>query len=218
MSSRSIRVALNFLQDEDTKLKPGQVVSIPPYRGDMLEYIKQKEEEEGIYPKEAKFLRDLLLSKNGYKGKFLIHEHDASHLHWDLRLEFPVDSLSNTLKKYDSKRDGSPEPKSQGKDTSGNVLRSWAIPKHKIPKDSDKLLAVETEPHPMSYFSFEGTIPEGNYGAGEVEIFDKGTFEILDGTFDHSYKIRFKGEKLKGMYNLVKMGDTKNFLWFKSKE
>lgn len=119
---------------------------------------------------------------------YVIQEHQASHLHWDLRLEF----------------DG--------------VLKSWAIPKEPPTREGEKRLAVETENHPIDYAGFEGVIPEGQYGAGKVEIWDKGTFTAIEHSED---KILFevKGKKLSGQYYLVRFPKTgpKNWLLFKKK-
>lgn len=121
------------------------------------------------------------------KNIYLIQKHDASHLHYDLRLEF----------------DG--------------VLKSWAIPKIPPKLKGLKRLAVEVEDHPLSYANFEGIIPEGNYGAGKVEIWDKGTFELIEKNKD-TIVVNIEGEKLKGEYCLVRtnfQGKKTNWLFFK---
>ena len=92
------------------------------------------------------------------------------------------------------------------------MLKSWAIPKGPSMKPSEKRLAVMVDDHPLSYAGFEGTIPEGNYGAGTVEIWDSGTWEPLTG-FENAEKELKKGllefslygKKLKGKFALVKM-------------
>lgn len=83
---------------------------------------------------------------------YMIHEHRARRLHWDLRLEF----------------DG--------------VLESWALPKEPLTEEGVERLAVHVEPHPLLYGLWEGKIPEGSYGAGIVKIWDTGTFEVLKKT------------------------------------
>lgn len=118
---------------------------------------------------------------------YVLHKHDASNLHYDLRLEF----------------DG--------------VLKSWAVPKG--PPEDGKNLAIEVDDHNISYASFEGTIPEGQYGAGTVEIYDKGTFEV-ESKKDDKIVFELKGEKLKGKYVLLKFkeeDDKKMWLWFRKK-
>lgn len=153
----------------------------------------------------------------GYKGRFVIQDHYATNRHWDLRLEFPVDSLSASLGSYSGKRTKeSPEPQAKYPDRPGSVLRSWAIPKHTTPT-SKPLLAQETEDHDISYRKFRGTIPEGQYGAGKVKIYDSGTFEIVEMDYDKKYVVKFSGKKLKGYYVLIKTG-PKKFLWIKVKD
>jgi hypothetical protein len=154
----------------------------------------------------------------GYKGVFVIQDHLSKNRHWDLRLEFPVDSLKDSLTPYYEKRvwNKSTEPKPKFPDKSGTVLRSWAVPKHKLPGEKP-LLATETEDHDIHYLNFKGTIPEGNYGAGTVDIFDKGTFELVDLDYDKKYVVKFNGKKVKGYYVLVKT-KPKQFLWIKVKD
>ena len=119
------------------------------------------------------------------KPIFVIHKHFARNLHWDLRLEM------------------------------NGVLASWAVPKEP-PKSKDvKRLAIQVEDHPLEYATFKGIIPEGHYGAGKVEIWDKGEYELK---YADSKKIEFAlhGKKLKGNYVLVKTGYVKNgWLWMK---
>ena len=153
----------------------------------------------------------------GYKGKFVIHNHKAERAgqHFDLRLEFPVDSLHEALKTYEGKRlPGTPEPLKTFPDKPGTVFRSFAVRRHKLPTENTKLFIVETEDHPIAYGSFKGTIPEG-YGAGDVDIYDKGTFEIVAVTGDKKYVLDFKGKELNGLYALVKY--HKGYLWVKTK-
>lgn len=132
---------------------------------------------------------DVKQLKPGYKGTFVIQEHDATKKHWDFRLEFPKGSAS--------------------------VLRSWSVPKHTVPSDSS-LLAIETEDHPVEYGKFEWTIPKGQYGAGKVSVKDKGTFQLVDVDYDKKYVFDLDGSSVKGRYALVKT-DGKKFLWSKVK-
>ena len=124
---------------------------------------------------------------------YVIQRHDASHLHYDLRLQM------------------------QG------VLKSWAIPKEPVFKKGVKRLAVGVEDHPLGYEKFEGTIPEGQYGAGEVSIWDKGRYEILDEK-PGRFLLAIDGKKLRGRYVLLKLkpkpGEKKdkNWLFFKKEK
>lgn len=133
--------------------------------------------------------------KPGYTGKYVIQKHKATNTHYDLRLQFPQEGKS--------------------------VLRSWSLPKHRIPrKVGDKVLATETEDHPMSWgnvvdFGETHEIPEGQYGAGEVTLYDKGKFALIDVDYDSKYVIQFKGEKLDGIWALIKT-EGKDFLFVKS--
>ena len=118
---------------------------------------------------------------------YVIQKHQATHLHYDLRLEM----------------DG--------------VLKSWAVPKTPPAKTGVKRLAVEVEDHPIGYADFEGTIPEGQYGAGTVEIWDKGHY-ILKDRKENKLIFEIKGERLKGTYCLIRFKGRKNWLFFKKKE
>ncbi len=98
------------------------------------------------------------------------------------------------------------------------VLKSWAVPKG-MPQSDEKRLAVETEDHPYEYGSFEGTIPKGQYGAGTVKIWDKGTYEAKIWEND-KIEVTLNGGRLKGRYVLVRLkraGD-KDWLLLKGKE
>jgi DNA ligase D-like protein (predicted 3'-phosphoesterase) len=126
---------------------------------------------------------------------YVIQEHHASRLHYDLRLE------------------------SEGE--KGPVLKSWAIPKAPPLEEGIKRLAVQTEDHPLGYKDFEGTIPEGLYGAGHVKIWDRGTYLPLEKQ-PSKWLIRIQGRKLRGAYALIKFKTKnpkdKNWLFFKHKE
>jgi len=118
--------------------------------------------------------------------RFVIQKHQATHLHYDFRLEM----------------DG--------------VLKSWAVPKEPPTKSGVKRLAVQVEDHELDYINFEGTIPEGMYGAGTVEIWDKGTY-ILKTRRENKIEFTLQGSKLKGDYVLIRFRN-KNWLFFKKKE
>jgi hypothetical protein len=153
----------------------------------------------------------------GYKGAFVIHEHKAEKagLHWDLRLAWPTNPKDTPeLEMYEKKRTvPTPEPKGQPDKV---VLRSWAIPKAKFPEANGRILAVEVEPHPAAYATFQGTIPEG-YGKGDVKIFDKGTFEIISSS-PKKYTIKFNGKNIKGKYSLVNTSGKQWLILQKSEE
>jgi DNA ligase D-like protein (predicted 3'-phosphoesterase) len=96
------------------------------------------------------------------------------------------------------------------------VLKSWAIPKEPPVAAGTKRLAVQVEDHSLSYATFEGTIPEGEYGAGKVEIWDRGTYKLVDRKKDKLI-VEINGERLKGSYVLVRFRNAKNWLFFKKK-
>ena len=118
--------------------------------------------------------------------RFVIQKHNASHLHYDFRLEL----------------DG--------------VLKSWAVPKEPPTEADIKRLAMEVEDHEISYISFQGTIPEGEYGAGTVEIWDKGTYTLKARDKD-KYMFTLYGERLKGDYTLIRFKKDRNWLLLKNK-
>lgn len=124
--------------------------------------------------------------------RFVVQEHHSSHLHYDFRLEL------------------------------GGVLVSWAVPKGPSMYPKDKRLAMKVEDHPLSYINFTGTIPKGNYGAGEVTIWDKGLYHSAEttdselnekklkaGLHKGDLKILLMGEKLQGKFALVKIRSEK---------
>lgn len=127
---------------------------------------------------------------------FVVQKHAASHLHYDFRLEME------------------------------GVLKSWAIPKGPSMNPSVKRLAIRVEDHPYSYKDFEGTIKEGNYGAGKVIVWDSGTYFLSEESVEGSREEKFKkalqkghfsfilqGKKLKGEFSLVKLKGKKENTW-----
>ena len=97
-------------------------------------------------------------------------------------------------------------------------MKSWAVPKEPPLKKGERRLAINVEDHPLAYATFKGTIPEGNYRAGKVEIWDKGKYETKFQD-DKKMEIIFYGKKLKGNYILVRTHygnkPDKSWLWFK---
>lgn len=139
-------------------------------------------------------------SSSGNKPIFVIQKHDSSNLHYDFRIEI----------------DG--------------TLKSWAVPKGPSTDPSDKRLAVPVEDHPMDYADFEGVIPENQYGAGTVMVWDRGTYENLkhddentmpmDKCYDDGrIEIFLKGEKIRGAYALIENKNMdENWLLVKMKD
>ena len=118
---------------------------------------------------------------------YVIQEHAATRLHWDLRFEMD------------------------------DALKSWALPKEPPQKIGEKRLAVSVDDHPIEYALFEGEIPKGNYGAGQVRIWDSGTFEIEEKN-KTKLVVNIHGSKLNGRYCLVHFKPAeKNWLFFKMK-
>ena len=130
------------------------------------------------------------------KGKsaepiFVVQRHDATRLHYDFRLEI----------------DG--------------ALASWAVPKGVPMEPGQQHLAVHVEDHPLDYATFEGEIPKGNYGAGTVEIWDHGTYELLERKRNGGLTVRLHGKKLDGVWTLVPAklgGEEKNWLILRKRD
>src|SRR4051812_40025996 len=125
---------------------------------------------------------------------FMIHMHDATRLHYDLRLQV------------------------------GDTLKSWAVPKGPSLDPSERRLAVEVEDHPLEYGSFEGVIPEGEYGGGPTLIWDRGAWapmaDVEAGLKSGTLKFRLAGEKLEGGWALTRLkrrpgGGEKNWVLIK---
>ncbi|MDT8357618.1 MAG: DNA polymerase ligase N-terminal domain-containing protein [Methanomicrobiaceae archaeon] len=135
----------------------------------------------------------------GEKPRFVIQKHDASHLHYDFRLEV------------------------------SGVLKSWAVPKGPSTDPRKKRLAIPTEDHPLAYIDFEGVIPEGEYGAGTVMVWDTGSYRNLreekegeqisiERSIDEGkVEVWLEGKKLIGGYALIRTGKSgeKRWLFFK---
>ncbi len=129
--------------------------------------------------------------KPGRSPIFVIHRHDARRLHYDLRLE----------------QDG--------------ALASWAVPKGMPLEPGERHLAVHVEDHPLEYATFQGEIPQGQYGAGQVDIWDEGTYELVEGKRDGGLTFRLAGARLQGVWALVPArlsGEEKNWLLMRKRE
>ncbi len=129
--------------------------------------------------------------RSGKAPIFVVQRHDARRLHYDFRLE----------------RDG--------------VLLSWAVPKGVPLESGEQHLAVHVEDHPLEYAKFEGEIPQGQYGAGTVEIWDSGTYELLEEKKNGGLTVRLDGKRLRGTWALVPAklsGDPRNWLILRKRE
>jgi DNA ligase D-like protein (predicted 3'-phosphoesterase) len=123
------------------------------------------------------------------RPRFVVHQHDATSLHYDVRLE------------------------------AAGVLKSWAVPEGPSTDPRDKRLAMPTEDHPLDYVDFEGVIPEGQYGAGPVIVWDTGSYRNLGGTAveraveDGHVTVWLEGRKLRGGYALTRIGRGARGRW-----
>ena len=129
--------------------------------------------------------------RGGGRPAFVVQRHSARRLHYDFRLE----------------RDG--------------ALASWAVPKGIPLRPGDKALAVHVEDHPLDYATFAGRIPAGQYGAGTVEIWDHGTYELVEDKPDGGLTVRLAGERLRGLWTLVPAhlgGEERNWLLIRKRE
>ncbi len=154
----------------------------------LSQYRKKRDPSKTTEPFEAEPARRGGVTK---RGRFVVHCHDASRLHYDLRLQV------------------------------GGVLESFAVPKGPSLRLEDKRLAVQTEAHPLRYLDFEGVIPEGNYGAGAMIVWDRGRVSYPRDTAEEGLEkgalsFELEGFKLKGRFSLVrpsKQDDPKQRQW-----
>jgi bifunctional non-homologous end joining protein LigD len=129
--------------------------------------------------------------RGGRKPIFVVQRHDARRLHYDFRLE------------------------------RAGALASWAVPKGIPLEPGQRNLAVHVEDHPLEYATFEGEIPKGQYGAGQVEVWDNGTYELVEEKKDGGLTVRLEGKRLQGLWALVPArlsGDEKNWLLIKKRD
>jgi DNA ligase D-like protein (predicted 3'-phosphoesterase) len=126
------------------------------------------------------------MTNHGNLHRFVVQKHQARNLHYDFRLEL------------------------------GGVLRSWAVPKGPPLELGIRRLAIQVEDHPVDYIDFSGEIPQGEYGAGSVEIWDKGEFNLETESAD-ILEFSLKGERLTGRYALIHTND-KEWLFIRRKE
>lgn len=148
-----------------------------------------EDRKEGVSsPQEYTHVVDRPVSKEEgpWQGRFVVHEHHSKRLHWDFRLEL----------------DG--------------VLASWAIPKGIPEEPGVRRLAVQVEDHPLDYLTFEGEIPEGQYGAGQVQIWDSGEYTI-ESRKPAKVVLHLEGRRLKGDYVLLRTWGE-NWIIFRRKE
>ena len=144
--------------------------------GKLDEYERRRDLDAGPEPRGRKRAR-----RRKGAPRFVVQEHSARRLHWDLRLEH------------------------------AGVAASWAIP-NGIPRDpSENRLAVHTEDHPLEYLDFEGEIPEGEYGAGTMRIWDSGTYEC-EKWEEGKIVVTFSGERLEGRHALFRTGGEKDWM------
>jgi len=126
--------------------------------------------------------------------RFVVQKHAASSLHYDLRLE------------------------------AGGVMKSWAVPKGPSMSPANKRLAIPTEDHPISYNRFEGIIPQGQYGAGSVIVWDRGWYSNISGEAPEraikkgAITFELHGDKLKGGWALRRIGNGRNWILVKMKD
>ena len=135
--------------------------------------------------------------KRGKRLIFVVQKHRASHLHYDFRLEME------------------------------GALKSWAVPKGPSLNPKDRRLSIQVEDHPYDYKDFEGSIPAGNYGAGDVIVWDRGSYEaadqegeasLLKGLKKGAISFILNGTKLKGEFSLVRLKRPKQWLLIKKRD